>query len=164
LGYGSQWIYVNGTDSWSDGYTAVFQTLFNSICPQSSAVLTITADDVFIATLNGHQISSGNDWKTKYQFPINNLECGLNNLTIEVINHFQGTPASLIFAITQTQINCYQCGPYADYNFNTCQCECQNLSFNHDIQKYWVDYPTCGFQCINKASANCNLQTQYFNN
>jgi hypothetical protein len=53
LGDGAQWIWNNASDSWPNGYNSTFQRLFYADCPQTAAVLTVTADNIFTAYLDG---------------------------------------------------------------------------------------------------------------
>jgi hypothetical protein len=104
----ARWIYIAGRDAWPNNYRVVFQSLFNSDCPQVAAQLRITADNNFTAYLNGALIGSGTNWTRLYTFNVT-LLCGVNNLTVVTINLGAGTPAALVFAIVQDQSTCYAC-------------------------------------------------------
>ena len=119
LGTGAQWVWVNGSSSWPDHYAATFQALFNSDCPKELANLQITADNTFTVYLNGVKVGQGDTWTTKYSFELG-LKCGQNNLTIVAINRGEGSPASLIFSITQNQKSCYACSPGFAWDARTC--------------------------------------------
>jgi len=84
------------------GYNNTFQRLFYVDCPQAVATLNITADNLFYAYLNGAYIGTGSNWTISYVFYVN-VKCGLNNLTVLVINHDAGSPAALIYTLVQNQ-------------------------------------------------------------
>jgi hypothetical protein len=105
---GAQWLWQAGGQSWPNGYVAVFQTQFYASC-KSPAILTITADNSFSASLNGGAAMTGNDWTKIYKFDLANLLCGPNTLVISVVNLDEGSPAALIFAVTQDQSACFKC-------------------------------------------------------
>jgi hypothetical protein len=92
------------------------------------------------------------------------LICGVNNLTVIATNQGQGTPAALIFKITQCQDQCYQCSSSAHYNHNTCGCQCDAAPCSDcsTADKKWFDYPSCGCKCLSQPFIVCNLNTQYY--
>jgi hypothetical protein len=53
IGNGPQWVWLGGSDSRPAGEVATFQALFTADCPNEKATLTITADNLFTAFLNG---------------------------------------------------------------------------------------------------------------
>jgi len=124
LGNGAQWIWVKRdvTCSPSDN-TGTFETCFYADCPQEYVYITVAADDQFVAYLNGVQIGSGNSCLKKHEFKVK-IQCGLNNLTISVIDADRSSPGGLIFSVHQDQTKCYGCreSPSAFYNRNTCSC------------------------------------------
>lgn len=150
---GALWIFDNqGTgdnnDNWPSTYKATIQTLFQTDCT-ASAVLYIAADNIFTAYLNGALVGTFNDW-TKLQSYAINLKCGSNNLTVVVQNTESTGPEGVIFAISQDQSTCYNCGQNplaATYNPNTCQCECISTCFCPSPLHKWLKYPICGCQC-----------------
>jgi hypothetical protein len=71
-------------------------------CPQAVATLKITADNAFTAYLNGVKVGNGSSWYQIYNFTVA-VKCGLNNITVVVINHDQGSPAALIYSLIQNQ-------------------------------------------------------------
>jgi hypothetical protein len=85
IGFNAKWIYKNGTDAWPNGDSATFAASFYADC-QSSAILIITADNIFSASLNGGAANGGNDWTKIYRFTLTNLICGVNTLIIRVVN------------------------------------------------------------------------------
>ena len=123
LGNGAQWVWLNGSSSWPLGFSASFQSTFYVDCPQISATLRITADDEFKAILNGNTVGTGTSWQKVYIFDVK-LECGWNELKVEVKNNYANTPAALIFTIVQDQTKCFEChrNPSAFYNRKTCSC------------------------------------------
>jgi len=62
LGTGAEWIWLNGSDAWPVGFNATFLTVFNVNCPQVAATLSITADNIFNAYLNGVFVGNGSEW------------------------------------------------------------------------------------------------------
>jgi hypothetical protein len=56
LGNGAQWVWVAGSDRWPDQYAATFQALFYVDCPEVGGDLRITADNIFVAYLNGVKV------------------------------------------------------------------------------------------------------------
>lgn len=62
LGNGAQWVWLGGSDSWPDGFQAIYHSTFYSDCPKEDAILSITADNLFAAYLNGDQIGYGTSW------------------------------------------------------------------------------------------------------
>ena len=120
LNNGANVVYMDGPDTWPSGTKTTFQNQFYTNCPMAIATLTIFADDYFTVYLNGISIFSGNNKQT-YTIKIN-LECGLNNLTTIVTN--LGGSGGYLFAITQNQTDCYQCGYLSHYEFMSCQCIC----------------------------------------
>jgi hypothetical protein len=53
IGNGPQWVWLGGSDSRPEGEKVNFQALFTADCPNEKATLTITADNLFTAFLNG---------------------------------------------------------------------------------------------------------------
>ena len=99
LGNGAKWIWLQKEQScWYNPNSAVFQTLFYADCPQNVAVLTIAADDSFVAWFNGVKIGSGSACIRKQQYKLK-LQCGLNNLTVSVTDNYKATPGALIFSV-----------------------------------------------------------------
>jgi hypothetical protein len=92
--------------------------------------------------LNGVKVGLGNNWQLKFSFELG-LKCGLNNLTIAAINKDDGSPASLIFSITQEQKSCYACreNPSGIYDRKTCGCECSTQYILPPTIQEWIDYP-----------------------
>jgi hypothetical protein len=122
ISYNAQWLWKAGGESWPVGDTVVFQSWFYA-SSKSPAILIITADNIFSASLNGGAPFTGNNWFKIYQFSLNNLTCGINTLTITVVNQDKGSPAAVIFAVIQDQTNSSICtSPLSFYNPNTCQC------------------------------------------
>lgn len=124
LGTGAQWIWESALIRPPKGYTVTFQSLFYSDCSGDiPGQLIVTADDNFTAHLNGGVVGSGQAWNQKFTFGIK-LNCGLNNLTITVINLVTSSPAALIFAVVQDKTNCYKCfkNSLGYFNRNTCNC------------------------------------------
>jgi len=152
---------LNGSDSWANGFTATFQTVFSADCPQGPATLDMSADNVFNAYLNGVFVGNGTSFNTNYNFPIT-LQCGCNSLVVVAENLDAGSPASLIFSITQNQSSCYQCNDcqVAVYNRDTCMCQCTNMCSSCDDGKIFKEYPICGCVCQNVLTCNDN---QYWN-
>ncbi len=144
VGYNANWIFINGTASWPANAQASFQSLFYSDCPQTVAVLTITADDKFVAYLNNVVVGTGSSWQQTYSFKLN-LKCGINNLTVVVTNIYPNTPAGTVFVIYQNQTKCYDC-PNANYDRKKCQCVCKSVSLCPKGQIWW-DYPRCRCSC-----------------
>ena len=60
IGHGANWIYKKGLDSWPAGDKATFYAEFWADC-QREAILTITADDSFSASVNGGTVLKGNE-------------------------------------------------------------------------------------------------------
>lgn len=149
IGFGANWIYKAGSSSWPIGDTATFTAQFYADC-ESPATLVASADNTFIFSINGGPAVLGNNFPTKSYISIK-IFCGLNTLVINVTNQDNGSPAGLIFAVTQDQKKCYLCqgAPLTYYNRDTCKCECiegcrctpTNPSF------IWQGYPTCGCTC-----------------
>jgi hypothetical protein len=121
-----------------------------------NATLTITADNTFSAKLNGGVAFTGNDWTKKYTFTLCNLVCGENTLVITVINQDAGSPAALIFAVTQDQSKCFEClSLLSYYNEKTCQCECISgckSCYQANPLYCYKDYPVCGCACSRELS------------
>lgn len=106
---------------------------------------------------------TGNSWYQVYKFTLKNLKCGLNVITITVVNQDAGSPAALIFAVTQDQSKCYDClSPLSFYNRSSCRCECINSCGCDWINSVyvWSGYPVCGCKC--KEVKTCP-ENQYFN-
>lgn len=122
---GAQWIWKTGGQSWADGDTATFESVFYADCSSAPVVLKITADNEYSASLNGGAAVTGKDWTVVNTFTMQGLVCGANKLQITVVNRDASSPAALIFLIQQDQSQCYQCATALSfYNRNTCQCEC----------------------------------------
>ena len=160
---GAQWVWKSGGQSWADGDTATFESVFYADCSSAPVILKITADNEFSASLNGGAAVSGNNWRHIFTFTMSGLVCGANKLQIKVVNRDTNSPAALIFLIQQDQSQCYQCAtPLSFYNRNTCQCECTKgcscAPANPLFQ--WSGYPVCGCQCA--QTLKCN-EAQYFN-
>jgi len=62
LGDGAEWIWLNGSDAWPNGFNATFLAVFKVNCPQVPATLSITADNIFNAYLNGVFVGNGSEW------------------------------------------------------------------------------------------------------
>ena len=156
LGTSAKWIWLNGSDSWPDTFTATFQTLYYSTCPSVTATLTVSGDNVITAYSNGIVVGSDSSWRSPKSFNMK-LKCGVNNLTNVVTNYVKDSPAALIFSVSQNQNKCsYQCGPASSYfDFKTCQCQCISTYACSDKNKEWVGYPVCGCKCTNKVFASC---------
>ena len=122
LGNGAQWVWLSGSDAWQDGYQAIYHSTFYSDCPNSQALLSITADNLFAAYLNGDQVGFGTNWQKTYTFKVN-LNCGPNYFKVIATNLDEGTPAAVIYSFTQDQSQCYKCANKAKYNKKTCKCE-----------------------------------------
>lgn len=122
IGYSAQWIYKNGSDAWRDGDTATFYATFYATC-QSNAILVITADNTFSASFNNGTAYTGDNWQNIYRFNVSNLLCGVNTLTITVVNKDASSPAALIFALIQDQTKCFICASgLSFFNKKTCKC------------------------------------------
>lgn len=149
LGNGANWIWNNIADGWPDGYTNTFQTLFPANCISTKALLRATADNEFTAYINGVLVLSGNNWKNIYNASIA-LKCGINNLTIRVVNRHSGTPAALVFSVTQDQTSCFKClHPQGYYNSTTCNCSCYGNCNCSALNRAWAwyGYPNCVCAC-----------------
>ena len=162
-GYGPQWAWVKGSSSRPEGEQVTFQALFAADCPQEKATLSITADNLFTAYLNGEPVGSGNVWTNVYKFSVSVI-CGVNNLTVVATNQHNGSPAARIFKISQNQDKCYNCLASAHYNRRSCKCQCDSASCSSCPRtgQKWMDYPSCGCKCINRPFVTCHLDTQYF--
>jgi hypothetical protein len=154
LGLGPQWVWYKSN---GNGATGTFQTLFMSDCPHQPADLTISPDDWFTIYFNGEPIVSGGAYPSIYTYKLN-LQCGLNNLTVIVMN--TGGPGAVIFKVEQEQDNCFN-RPAAIYNYKTCTFKCSTNSYCEQ-GKHWVDYPTCGCECNNPSPQSCNHNTQRY--
>jgi hypothetical protein len=122
IGYSAQWLWLAGSDSWPNNYKATFQASFYADC-LSTGTLIITADNIFSASLNGGPAMTGNTWTNSYSFTVDNIQCGLNTLIINVTNLDSNSPAAVIFAIVQEPGSCYTCrSPLSFYNRDTCKC------------------------------------------
>lgn len=75
LGFGPQWIWLDGPDTYPANFKATFQTIFYSHCPQGDAQLIIRVDDYFTAYLNGRPIMSGSNKASSFKVGIH-LLCG----------------------------------------------------------------------------------------
>lgn len=96
LGAGAKWIFLNGSHSWPNGFTATFLSLFTPTCTSPAAILRVAVDDSLVVYLNGLQIGSG---VGLLSYSVS-LACGSqNNLTTVVINGVGGQ--AVIFTITQ---------------------------------------------------------------
>lgn len=162
IGYGAQWLYKNGGDSWPAGDQATFTAYFYSSC-QNVASLVVSADDSFSATVNNGQAMTGDKYLSIYRFEVKNLKCGVNTITVTVSNKGAGTPTAIIFAIVQDQTTCFQClTSLAYYNRYTCKCQCVDRSTcPRSRPRYvWKNYPVCGCECntVDKCSSG-----YYFN-
>lgn len=131
LGNDAHWIWVNGTDASNYGFLAIFQALFYADCPDQDSEVKITGYDIFTAYLNGIHVGAGENYRFLYFFKAK-LICGLNNLTIIVMNKDQSASGSLIFSLTQDRTSCYLCkeNPSGIYDRNTCKCECSAYMSN----------------------------------
>lgn len=164
LGTGAKWIWNNVADGWPEGYQNTFQAVFYADCPKVQATLTVAADNLYEAFLNGVSVLSGDNWMVPNSKMIS-LKCGENNLTIVVTNLHPGTPAALIYSITQDQTNCYGCpSALTSYNSATCSCECVNgnaKSCNCQALNpnwVWQPAPVCGCSCPKIPKCNYNQE------
>lgn len=73
---GTFWIWHNKNST-----KGTFQTLFYASCSSSSLSITIKANSSFYAYLNGVSFQAFNKFQT-ISSNVNNVKCGLNNLTI----------------------------------------------------------------------------------
>ncbi len=121
IGDQAQWLGIEGMDGWPDKYQATFTASFYTDCPSQSGTLILVADDVHIAYINGKPVGTGGGWNTTFTYKIE-LVCGVNNLTIVVINYVSSTAGALTFKIIQDTSDCYKCNPATFYNFDTCSC------------------------------------------
>jgi hypothetical protein len=93
---------------------------------------------------------TGNDWRRIFHFTLSNVRCGVNTLEVTTINQHEGTPAALIFAVSQDEKTCYEChSPLSFYNPHTCSCQCVQPPICVSLNpKYsWQPYPVCGYRC-----------------
>ena len=89
-----------------------------------------------------------------------NIKCGENTLSVTVKNNLAGSPAALIFSISQDQAGCYKClSPFSYYNKEKCKCECTQTCDCSDSYRFY-DYPVCGCKC--SSTMKCPA-SQYFN-
>ena len=121
-----------------------FQTLFYLNC-NGPLTLNITADQSFIAYLDGKIIAQGDNYVKVYSVPVN-AKCGSHNLTITVMKGSSAIGPGLIFALFQDQSGCFNCNQNGEWNDNTCSCSCVTVC-GCDANKVWVAYPTCGCIC-----------------
>lgn len=148
IGFGAKWVYKAGSQGWPVGDTATFVTQFYADC-ESPATLIACADNEFTVSVNGATAVTGSHFNAKSYIPIK-LACGLNSLVFVVNNRDNGSPAGLIFAVTQDQSKCYTClTPLAFYNRNTCRCECTEGCRCAPANRLfsWKPYPVCGCTC-----------------
>ena len=160
---GAQWVWKTGGQSWADGDTLTFESVFYSDCSSAPVILKITADNEFNASLNGGAQVTGNNWRVIFTYTLSGVVCGANRLRITVVNRDGNSPAALIFLVEQDQSQCYQCATALSfYNRNTCQCECTKgcSCFPTNPLFQWKGYPVCGCQCA--RIQNC-ADNQFFN-
>ncbi len=119
IGDHAMWLGIEGMNGWPDQYQATFTASF--FADATEATLILTADDVFIAYINGRPIATGQNWLKSFTYKIN-LTCGVNNLTIVVINYNADSPGALIFKVVQDTTESYKCYPAAYYNYGKCNC------------------------------------------
>ncbi len=107
LGNGAKWLKIAGLGSPPSGYTATFQSPFYSYCTVNTGFLQVSADDKFQAYFNGILMLSANSARILKSRTIS-LGCGLNYITISVVNGAAG-PMALVFSIDQEQAGCNNC-------------------------------------------------------
>ena len=144
LGPGTYWIWNNEGNASPIGRKIAFQTLFYLNC-NGPVTLNITADQSFVAYLDGKIIAQGENYVKVYSVPLA-AKCGSHNLTITVVKGSSAIGPGLIFALFQDQSGCFNCNQNGEWNDNTCSCSCVTVC-GCDANKVWVAYPTCGCIC-----------------
>ena len=160
IGGNCKWVHPKGQIQilpklWTSSYGITFE----SDCPQNPAQLSFSVTGVGFVYLNGQLVHS---WYVPFQvhhLQLSGLKCGTNKVKIVVYNYYFSSPCALLYSISQSTANCYQCRNegVTFYNKRTCQCECvdpPHTCFN-PLTSYF-GYPKCGCACTTQQICPSN--------
>ena len=142
---GAKVIWGSNWNSSPGGETLTFVEYFKPYC-SSPITVQASADDSFELKINGPTILTGNSWRSMESKVIKLKQCEKYKLTIEGTNSPSGTPAGVIYQLTQ-DMSCTECPPGSHFNPETCQCECIQDCECKKPRSQWYGYPHCNCDC-----------------